>query len=309
MGTNTRKQMWATRPARIPDAPSNGAVIGGVCEGIGARYQIDPTFVRVLFAALSLVFGSGIFLYLLCWINMPRPGMSRSPWNTITTPKNQLTAMEKKDRDTGWLLLVGLLLFFPTISTAGDARVLLVMLALFLLGWYVAHQRQPEVPEEMVPATVSSSSESLESVKKRYWLWIPLTVVLTVLTMVALSLVSQLRLGNYGKFGSADITVSDIDQLPDLDRFIGETRLDLSELEPLDTPRTVEISNVAGNVEIILPDNAPVDVNCKVTFGDTACPDDTQNADTGGELLTLNVTQRAGSVSAFYARDNPGARE
>lgn len=301
MGTNTRKQMWATRPARIPDAPSNGAVIGGVCEGIGARYQIDPTFVRVLFAALSLFFGSGIFLYLLCWINMPRPGMSRSPWNTITAPKNQLTEMEKKDRDTGWLLLVGLLLFFPTISTAGDARVLLVMLALFLLGWYVAHQRQPEVPEEMVPATVSSSSESLESVKKRYWLWIPLTVVLTVLTMVALSLVSQLRLGNYGKFGSADITVSDIDQLPDLDRFIGETRLDLSELEPLDTPRTVEISNVAGNVEIILPDNVPVDVNCKITFGDTACPHDTQNADTDGELLTLNVTQRAGSVSAHLA--------
>lgn len=301
MGTNTRKQMWATRPARIPDAPSNGAVIGGVCEGIGARYQIDPTFVRVLFAALSLVFGSGIFLYLLCWINMPRPGMSRSPWNTITTPKNQLTAMEKKDRDTGWLLLVGLLLFFPTISTAGDARVLLVMLALFLLGWYVAHQRQPEASEEMVPATVSSSSESLESVKKRYWLWIPLTVVLTVLTMVALSLISQLRLGNYGKFGSADITVSDIDQLPDLDRFIGETRLDLSELEPLDTPRTVEISNVAGNVEIILPDNVPVDVHCDVTVGDTACPEKTQNADSDGELLTINVSQRAGSVSAHLA--------
>lgn len=301
MGTNTRKQMWATRPARIPDAPSNGAVIGGVCEGIGARYQIDPTFVRVLFAALSLFFGSGIFLYLLCWINMPRPGMSRSPWNTITTPKNQLTEMEKKDRDTGWLLLVGLLLFFPTISTAGDARVLLVMFALFLLGWYVAHQRQPEVPEEMVPATVSSSSESLESVKKRYWLWIPLTVVLTVLTVVGLSFLSQLRFGNYGKFGSADITVSDIDQLPDLDRFIGETRLDLSELEPLDTPRTVEISNVAGNVEIILPDNVPVDVNCKITFGDTACPEKTKNADTDGELLTLNVTLRAGSVSAHLA--------
>lgn len=301
MGTNTWKQMWATRPARIPDAPGNGAVIGGVCEGIGARYQIDPTFIRVLFAALSLFFGSGIFLYLLCWINMPRPGMTRSPWNTITTPKTQLTEAERKDRDTGWLLLVGLLVFLPTISTAGGARVLLVMSALFLLGWYVAHQRQPEEPEEMMPVTVSPSSESLESVKQRYWLWIPLTIVLTVLTMVALSFISQLRLGNYGKFGSSDITVSDIDQLPDLDRSIGETRLDLSELEPLDTPHTVEISNVAGNVEIILPDNVPVDVSCKVTFGDTACPDDTQNADTDGELLTINVTQRAGSVSAHFA--------
>ena len=298
---STFSQMWGTRPTRLPKDQGGEAVIGGVCEGIGARYQIDPTFIRVLFVVLSLAFGGGVFLYLLCWINMPRLGMTRSPWNTITTPKNQLTEMEKKDRDTGWLLLVGLLVFLPTISTAGDARVLLVMFALFLLGWYVAHQRQPEVPEEMVPATVSSSSESLESVKKRYWLWIPLTVVLTVLTVVGLSFLSQLRFGNYGKFGSADITVSDIDQLPDLDRFIGETRLDLSELEPLDTPRTVEISNVAGNVEIILPDNVPVDVHCDVTVGDTACPEKTQNADSDGELLTINVSQRAGSVSAHLA--------
>ena len=156
---------------------------------------------------------------------------------------------------------------------------------------------------------MSSSSESLESVKRRYWLWIPVTVVLTVLTVVGLSFLSELRLGNYGKFANADITVSDIDQLPDLDGFIKETHLDLSQLEPLDEPRTVNISNVIGRTDITLPDNVPVDVHCKVTFGDTACPEKTQNADSDGELLTINVTQRAGSVSAYYTRENAGERE
>ena len=80
MENNTLTQMWDTRPPRIPKDQGGKAGIGGVCEGIGARFHIDPTFVRVVFVALSLAFGGGIFLYLLCWINMPRFGLTRSPW-------------------------------------------------------------------------------------------------------------------------------------------------------------------------------------------------------------------------------------
>ena len=98
---STFSQMWDTRPTRLPKDQGGKAVIGGVCEGIGACYQIDPTFIRVLFVVLSLAFGGGVFLYLLCWINMPRFGLTRSPWATIITPKKQLTKTEKKDRDTG----------------------------------------------------------------------------------------------------------------------------------------------------------------------------------------------------------------
>ena len=146
MENNTLTQMWETRPPRIPENQGGKAVIGGVCEGIGARFHIDPTFIRVVFVALSLAFGGGIFLYLLCWINMPRFGLTRSPWSAIITPKEQLTAAELKDRDTGWWLLLGLFLFLPSVSVAGDLRAVLVTFILFAAGWYFLHQRQPEPP-------------------------------------------------------------------------------------------------------------------------------------------------------------------
>ena len=37
-------------------------------------------------------------------------------------------------------------------------------------------------------------------------------------------------------------------------------------------PKTIDISNAIGKVEVILPDNIPVDVNCAVTIGETICP-------------------------------------
>ena len=40
MENNTLTQMWETRPPRIPENQGGKAVIGGVCEGIGARFHI-----------------------------------------------------------------------------------------------------------------------------------------------------------------------------------------------------------------------------------------------------------------------------
>ena len=110
--------------------------------------------------------------------------------------------------------------------------------------------------------------------------------------------------GKYSLFGSAHITVHDVDALPEqtgTSGFIGESYIDFTELEPLSEPKTVNIANNIGSTDIILPANIPVDVNCEVTIGETACPEETQNADADSALLTINVTQRVGSVSAYYA--------
>lgn len=307
MENNTLTQMWETRPPRIPENQGGKAVIGGVCEGIGARYQLDPTFIRVVFVALSLAFGGGVFLYLLCWINMPRFGLARSPWATIITPKDQLNRVEKKERDTGWLLLLGLFFFFPLAST-GDLRAVLVTFVLFAAGWYLAHQRQPELPAELAPGSdrwhPPEQPHSAPAKMRPLWLWIPVTVVLTVITVFALGVVSEVRLGNYSRFGSAHITVEYEAALSDIKRpngFVGDTFLDLTELEPLSEPRTITLENPIGHTDITLPDKVPVDVNCQVTIGETACPEETQNADADSALLTINVKQRVGSVSAYYA--------
>lgn len=150
---NTLQAMWETRPPRIPKDQGGKAVIGGVCEGIGARYRLDPVFVRVVFVILAFGFGCGLFLYLLCWINMPRFGLTRSPWNAVATPKEQLTDVEKKERKTGWWLFAGIVLLFPSLSVAGDFRAFLATALLFALGWYVAHQRQPEAPAGLLART------------------------------------------------------------------------------------------------------------------------------------------------------------
>lgn len=52
---------------------STNKVIGGVCGGIGEYFNIDPTLVRVVYAALT-VFSAGfpgILLYLLMLLIMP----------------------------------------------------------------------------------------------------------------------------------------------------------------------------------------------------------------------------------------------
>jgi phage shock protein C len=46
-------------------------MIGGVCGGLGEYFGIDPTIVRVLWVAVTLIGGAGILLYLVLWVIMP----------------------------------------------------------------------------------------------------------------------------------------------------------------------------------------------------------------------------------------------
>ena len=65
--------------ARLPSLPEirrrdEGAVVAGVCSGIGHALGADPTVVRLVFAILTLAGGSGIVLYLGAWLFLPTPG-------------------------------------------------------------------------------------------------------------------------------------------------------------------------------------------------------------------------------------------
>jgi len=48
-----------------------GKVIGGVCEGLGEYWDLDPVIIRIIFLALIFGLGTGILLYLLLWIILP----------------------------------------------------------------------------------------------------------------------------------------------------------------------------------------------------------------------------------------------
>ena len=144
--SNSLQHMWDTRPHRIPKDEGGRAVIAGVCVGIGERYKVDPVAVRIAFVILSLVFGGGIFAYLLCWMFMPRVGMNITPAKAIITPKSELTPHEIEERKPGWWLLIGLIVFLPAAGEAGDLRGTLISFAAFFFVWFFTYARQPEPP-------------------------------------------------------------------------------------------------------------------------------------------------------------------
>lgn len=59
-------------------------MIEGVCGGLGEYFDIDPTIVRLIFAA-GLVFGFGSFgvLYLLMWAVVPKADTAESESKSV----------------------------------------------------------------------------------------------------------------------------------------------------------------------------------------------------------------------------------
>jgi phage shock protein PspC (stress-responsive transcriptional regulator) len=46
-------------------------IIGGVCAGIAAYWNLDPLIPRIIFVALVLAGGLGVLIYLILWIVLP----------------------------------------------------------------------------------------------------------------------------------------------------------------------------------------------------------------------------------------------
>ncbi|AGF71614.1 hypothetical protein A605_03000 [Corynebacterium halotolerans YIM 70093 = DSM 44683] len=137
--------MWDTRPPRIPSDQGGNARIAGVCEGIGVRYQIDPTVVRVIFVVSAFTLGGGVAAYLLAWMMMPRYGMTTSPAEAVGRRKEPLDPTERRERGTGWWLLFFFLVFFVT--STGFA---LPAIALLLGGWWLLHAKEPAPPAGLI---------------------------------------------------------------------------------------------------------------------------------------------------------------
>jgi signal transduction histidine kinase/phage shock protein PspC (stress-responsive transcriptional regulator) len=74
--------MSAARPEASQPPPlrrdREGAVLGGVCAGLGRRLGIDPIVLRVVFIAATAAGGIGVLLYALAWILVPAEGESRA---------------------------------------------------------------------------------------------------------------------------------------------------------------------------------------------------------------------------------------
>lgn len=47
-------------------------VLGGVCGGIAEYLNVDPVIIRLLWVATALLWGTGLILYIIAWIIIPR---------------------------------------------------------------------------------------------------------------------------------------------------------------------------------------------------------------------------------------------
>ncbi|MCX6820978.1 MAG: PspC domain-containing protein [Candidatus Aenigmarchaeota archaeon] len=51
---------------------SKERILGGVCGGIAEYLNVDPTLVRLFWALFTLAAGSGVLVYILAWLIIPR---------------------------------------------------------------------------------------------------------------------------------------------------------------------------------------------------------------------------------------------
>lgn len=76
-------------------------MVGGVCGGLGDYFGIDPVIFRIAFVVMVLGAGSGLLLYLVAWVAIPR----NKPWDP--TP-NQVSEPGMSHTVLGGFVLVGL---------------------------------------------------------------------------------------------------------------------------------------------------------------------------------------------------------
>jgi phage shock protein PspC (stress-responsive transcriptional regulator) len=62
-------------------------MLGGVCGGLGKYFKIDPVFIRLIFLLITLAGGSGVLIYFILWIVMPRE-------DTLETQQTNLDGAE-----------------------------------------------------------------------------------------------------------------------------------------------------------------------------------------------------------------------
>jgi phage shock protein C len=60
------------------ERPLKGRMVAGVAAGLAEYFGIDPTVVRVIFAAVTLLAGVGVLIYLAGWLLIPEQGEQAS---------------------------------------------------------------------------------------------------------------------------------------------------------------------------------------------------------------------------------------
>ncbi|GEE01922.1 hypothetical protein nbrc107696_23680 [Gordonia spumicola] len=156
MNASTVQDMWNTRPVRR----RSGNTVAGVCVGVGERYRVDPTLIKVAFVVATLFGGSGVLLYIAAAIALPaedehdphqyRSGSFRWPGARHGHRK--------------WIPIAVVAVIVMSVigsqNTWGTSGVLGAVL--MLGGWYLLYERTPVAPAGTSAADLASPAPTVE---------------------------------------------------------------------------------------------------------------------------------------------------
>lgn len=90
-------------------------IIAGVCGGIGEYFDVDPTFIRILFVLITLFGGSGIFIYFVLWILVPSRNHGGFSFHEIKEKAQNFVTNVREEKENNFtaamiFILIGILL-------------------------------------------------------------------------------------------------------------------------------------------------------------------------------------------------------
>jgi phage shock protein PspC (stress-responsive transcriptional regulator) len=253
-------------------------VIGGVSGGLAEYTGVDALLWRVGFIALVFAGGTGFVVYLLLWLLMPArpvdPAAAAAAPSAPPEPRSPVPGITL----AALLIVVGLTALVARTTSWSPGPVVFLAVALLVVGIGLG-----------IGAFVGGRSARG-----------PL-IALGVLLSFALLLASagsgwrdQARSGVGDRYYSAPRGAAEVD--PSYETGVGDVELDLTavDLSDLSAPITTTVSTGMGDVDVVVPTSADVQVVVRSGVGDSDVlglgPDGGFSAGTGSQPWTGDGT-------------------
>jgi phage shock protein PspC (stress-responsive transcriptional regulator) len=220
-------------------------VIAGVCGGLGRYFDLSPAVFRLGLVVLTLLGGAGILVYLAAVLVMPAEGAEQSI--------AEKALAERRDRP--WPLVglgmvavaIAVLLSRADLWPAAGAGWVIVLIAGLFVLWASRGGHRGIVVGLLVTLSLILAALVTSAVVAFSWFDV--------------SLGDGVGDRTYQPAAAAELK-------PDYHLGIGDLRVDLSQLGPVDGRTPVRASVGIGSLRVVVPRGVPVSVNAKAKAGD-----------------------------------------
>jgi len=226
---------------------SSDRMLAGVCGGLGRYFDLNPTFFRIGFVVLTLLGGAGVLVYLAAALVMPGEGRERSLAEQVLA--------ERKERP--WpligLAIVGValivLLSRAALRPAAGAGWVFVLVIGLVVLWVSRSARWRGRLFRVLLALVVATLAAF------------VTAIVLAFSWFNVSLSDGVGDHVYAPATAAALA-------PSYRLGVGSMRIDLSGIQPAGKELQVKAKVGVGELRIVVPDGARVQVSARAKLGD-----------------------------------------